>query len=697
MYSDSDSLYGSDSNESEDEIRGSTRQDIAAVFDYARQHNINPYDADPSGSTSRTGQSQRPAMSTRREDSVHPPSNMNRDNDRNTRTPTDRNGTSVAATQNTTTTDTVATASTNRDSQGTNGNSNTLTAQQLQNFMVDQMTKVQEQNDILKEKIETLEKEQESYYVDNAQRLESGFKDINKVITDMSELKKLFKEVVGIMSGDRLRFLDHSEENAVEPPTRLLATPINAVNTGSRRLEFERRIAAARVMERDTSILNNSARIIIKQESDGMEGYLPALTDRYMNARNNFNGRSTSILNRTSRVRSENPNDEAIRRTYLMEDENNLNAIVEAQRNGERELENSIRIEQWREYKINTAVQNVYEVAKEYYEGFPGKPSLIQLERKFGSTWRRKRGERTLFAKRKCIINRIENVLKDPKKYDLPDDLTRNQAIKVVENIRLGNNNFKGNVCLLTLAQLYEYFSKKKDVLTDYALTVKQRGIPRRSILQRQREQSQSETGTENGTPENRSLSMESQQELGTFNERSYTPARTLPAENRQSNLATESHEDETDPINLVRAPAYPAPVGPSEPMTAGISQPTGPSGYATLEVSQPTGLSAPTTAEFSQPTGPTGSRTSGFSQPTGPTGSTPTGFTQPTGPTGSTPTGFTQPTGPSGSTPTGFTEPTGSSDTTPATDSQSTELTGRDAIRAYTDAARQSFRELLL
>lgn len=109
------------------------------------------------------------------------------------------------------------------------------------------------------------------------------------------------------------------------------------------------------------------------------------------------------------------------------------------------------------------------------------------LERRYGSTWRRSAKERTLFAKRMCIIHKINDVKDSPKKYGLPDKLHRNQAIKVVENIRLGNNNFKGHNCRLSVSQLYTYFSKKMDKMDDYSLDLKTKGEPRRNHLMRER------------------------------------------------------------------------------------------------------------------------------------------------------------------------------------------------------------------
>ncbi|SMN19163.1 similar to Saccharomyces cerevisiae YMR111C Protein of unknown function (Partial), partial [Maudiozyma saulgeensis] len=62
----------------------------------------------------------------------------------------------------------------------TSGVESNLTTREFQTFIIDQLVKIQEQNEILKQKVETLEQEQEAYYLNNAKRLESGFRDITK-------------------------------------------------------------------------------------------------------------------------------------------------------------------------------------------------------------------------------------------------------------------------------------------------------------------------------------------------------------------------------------------------------------------------------------------------------------------------------------------------------------------------------------
>lgn len=344
------------------------------------------------------------------------------------------------------------------------------TNEPFQAFIVDQLTKIQEQNENLKVKIDTLEKEQEELYLSQLQKFENGFKNLATCVKDVAQLKDLFKEVVGIMTGERIRFLDHSNESVGEREASNLTNSTLLQNNHSSMDD-----SRYREYHRDRDILQNSERIRVKQENHG-EMDLDALPPSNADANSPTN----------------------------YDDEFYLNSITGAQREHRRDLENSLRLEQAMHYEMNRAIQSVHDVAREYYEGFPGKPSLLSLERRFGSTWRKEARERTLFAKRKCFINKINDVRNNPTKYNLPEDIKRNQAIKVIENVRLGNNTYKGNHCRLSLSQLYEYFSKKMDKIEDYSLILKNRGEPRRVILMRARE-AELEAKTEDGDTGNSS------------------------------------------------------------------------------------------------------------------------------------------------------------------------------------------------
>ena len=379
-------------------------------------------------------------------------------------------------------------SATNSSANNTSGSTSDKSAseQEFRAFIIDQLTKIQEQNEKLNDKVDMLEKEQEQYYLSQTKKMEGGFRDVKKCVSEITQVKKLFKEVVGIMTGERVRFLDHSAENAVET-TEPSGAEQDDTQEPSRPEELPRRPYGYVEQNRERSIIQNAERIRIKTESNGDLGTLPSIdtsAGRSWDARHNMRGANDTI----SEDFAGNGEILRISRQQVLNDQRELDAIMEAQRHGERELENALRIEQSMNYKMNRAIQSVYDVAKEYYEGFPGKPSLLLLDRRFGSTWRRQRGERTMFAKRKCIINRIEDILRRPAKYNLPEGLRRNQAIKVMENLRLGNNNYKGHVTRLSLSQLYEYLSKKMDSAADYSLHITERGVPRREILMKERE-----------------------------------------------------------------------------------------------------------------------------------------------------------------------------------------------------------------
>lgn len=311
-------------------------------------------------------------------------------------------------------------------------------------FLVDQLTKVEEQNEWLKNKMIQLEKEQEEYYVDGQKRMEIGFRNVAKCAEEVSSMKEVFKEIVGIMSGERVRFADSSNENVTNEEVEGVSVSTLLANNSRRERQGRRH-----QYEVDYMALNGES-MIKTEESENLHN---------------------------------EDNDSDLSGGSNNEDQGTIN------------------------YKINRAIQSVNDVAREYFEGLPGRPSIMSLERRFGSAWRRSPKERTLFAKRMCIINKINDVRKNPTNYGLPESLNRYTAIKVVENIRLGNNNFEGYHCRLSLSQLYTYFSKKMDQLEDYSLNLKRRGEPRRIYLMRERESRLERTGSEEETPNGVSLS----------------------------------------------------------------------------------------------------------------------------------------------------------------------------------------------
>ncbi|CCD26442.1 Euc1p NDAI_0H02680 [Naumovozyma dairenensis CBS 421] len=376
------------------------------------------------------------------------------------------------------------------------GRPETSDTQAFQSFIVDQLTKIQEQNANLQAKMFLMEKEQEQFYLHQVKKLETGFKNVNKCVDDISILKKTFQELVGIMSGERLRFLDHSDENVVTNTENTNQEQINKERERARNQEHERLWRdmdfLRDVRSHDDAISTGRVdRISVKNEFDPTVGALLNGTVP--------NSQVAAAIRNSEPARIQQSNDDAVDDTTNQSMENHSVSDETASSAA------STLLQQAMDYKMNRAVQNVIDLAREYYEGFPGKPSILNLERRFGTSWRKGRSERVLFTKRYCIIKKIEMVKKFPERYGLPSNIKRNQAIKVIENIRLGNNNFKGRPCRLSLAQLYQYFSQKHDKIEDYALELKNKALPRRIYLLRDREDQAERDDTTNTLTTNES------------------------------------------------------------------------------------------------------------------------------------------------------------------------------------------------
>lgn len=139
------------------------------------------------------------------------------------------------------------------------------------------------------------------------------------------------------------------------------------------------------------------------------------------------------------------------------------------------------------QYRLSRKLRTVTEVATEYYEGLPNCPSVLSLDRLYGTKWRNSPSDRTIFAKRMCLIHRVENLLEYPEKFGFSKKLSRSEAVRVMENLRLGNNSYRKTGCRMTLAQLYEYLSKKEDSIEDYSLTINKKASPWRAMRIRER------------------------------------------------------------------------------------------------------------------------------------------------------------------------------------------------------------------
>ena len=318
----------------------------------------------------------------------------------------------------------------------------------FQTFIIDKLSQIQQQNLELQNQLSQIQKEQETYYLESQMKLQIGSNDTERCIQEVRAMKEVFKEIVGIMSGERIRIVSSSENNNNEDyQSNIQNSTLLAENDSKERLRKRNTFQCER------EIISGSS--LIKTEEDQEEGGILG------SSADNTIERTPEHCDRSFKGTTSN---------YNTENQVGVNGDIN------------------QNYKINRSVRNVPELACEYFEGFPGKPSMLYLERRYGSHWRRNSKDRTLFSKRMCIINKIKEIHQYPCRYNLPENISRNTAIRVVENVRLGNNNFKGRSSLLSISQLYLYFSKKMDKIADYSLTLNNRPNTRRFYLMRERE-----------------------------------------------------------------------------------------------------------------------------------------------------------------------------------------------------------------
>ncbi|SCV00450.1 LAMI_0G05138g1_1 [Lachancea mirantina] len=305
----------------------------------------------------------------------------------------------------------------------------------FQSLLLEKLSKIQEQNEMLTERMERLEKEQEDYYVSLCKKVTSAFKHVEKCSKDVFALKEVFREFTGVVTGERVSFLDHSAENvSAEDAAGFNESQLLAANFAAQRERHWENLWQQTLALRPGPIKAEESLQLPESRRDTGEDQL-----------GDQNGEQNGSQNG-----NQNGNDPS-------------------------------------SYKLNRAIRSVTDLAREYYEGLTGLPSVVSLERRFGASWRASASERTFFAKRMHIINRINDVRDNPTKYGLPEDITRRQAVKIIENIRLGNNNYCGHPTRMTLNQLYIYFAKKMDSLDDYRMTLGVLAKPRRDQLVRER------------------------------------------------------------------------------------------------------------------------------------------------------------------------------------------------------------------
>lgn len=93
---------------------------------------------------------------------------------------------------------------------------------------------------------------------------------------------------------------------------------------------------------------------------------------------------------------------------------------------------------------LNFSVQSVEDITKEYYQGLAGQKPLMYIDQKYGSIWRKDPTTAKYYKKRMSIINKIEDLRKNPTKYGLPNSLTRVEAIKILCILQVNSHGFEG-------------------------------------------------------------------------------------------------------------------------------------------------------------------------------------------------------------------------------------------------------------
>ncbi|XBW37232.1 hypothetical protein QEN19_002815 [Hanseniaspora menglaensis] len=140
-------------------------------------------------------------------------------------------------------------------------------------------------------------------------------------------------------------------------------------------------------------------------------------------------------------------------------------------------------------YTLSRHISTVSKLAEEYFEGINGCPSVLSLDLKFGNLWRK--NDRSFYSKRMAIINKIKDICENPGKYDINSEFINKDgtinlslAIKIVENIRLGNNRGSRSdshkPSEMSLNGLYVYFKSKRDCKDDYDVLLKFKGLPKK-------------------------------------------------------------------------------------------------------------------------------------------------------------------------------------------------------------------------
>jgi hypothetical protein len=83
-------------------------------------------------------------------------------------------------------------------------------------------------------------------------------------------------------------------------------------------------------------------------------------------------------------------------------------------------------------YSLCRSLCTVYEVWKEYTEGFGNNASVKELEQKYGARWRREAKEQRYFSRRNILYKKIEDLIRA--------GITEEDAVNEMEALRVAKN-----------------------------------------------------------------------------------------------------------------------------------------------------------------------------------------------------------------------------------------------------------------
>ncbi|SSD61881.1 uncharacterized protein SCODWIG_03642 [Saccharomycodes ludwigii] len=393
----------------------------------------------------------------------------------------------------------------------------------INNFVVDQVSQMQQVQEKLKIQMDNFSKEQEAFYLHNSAKMTKMEQKFDKVHSELKNVLGFFHEVVGIMNGSRVWNNNHLSSNS-------------ASKLESNRADSS---ATSNTLSTDKN-KNNGGNPTVSAVIENSNNTDCELTK---NVRSNVSNILTTALSLDEQIiRQSRIKQEPIADAELLE---RVSVNIKKRRRGQAVLDNESIAEPGEHiYKLNRALETVTDVAQEYFHGLKNHPSVLSLDSKYGPRWRK--NDRSFYTKRKTIITKILEVKNNPANFNINGPIDLKTAIRVVENIRLGNNLYGredvNRPLRMTLNQLYTYFSAHKDdKRQDYSIHLKKVGKTRKQYALMNKYMRNNRTGS-NAVSNAPSIEPSSVHPFGTNSVRSLVPSPTIPTETRINGVNTNAN-----------------------------------------------------------------------------------------------------------------------------------------------------------